>query len=208
MILSFKGTRELTNPFGVYDPEAYANYPGQKHPGTDWYMPEGTELYAGMNGIVTAIDRNPTLKTGRGKEVQITFANLQRNTCHMKSITVKSGDFVKEGQLIGYSGNTGYSSGPHLHDELLVNGVYTDLEEYLKKEDTVIPTRDLLNALFYCFRGRLADNNEAGLYVGKISYNDLIPILNTGEEHDKWIAGLERARGLTVELESVLKKYK
>lgn len=144
---SFNGEYPVTNPFGVYDPEAYGNYPGKRHPGTDYGLPENTQLIAGMAGKVTVFDRPASVHTGRGKEVVIAFGNQVRKTCHMNRIDVKTGDMVATGYPIGLSGNTGYSSGPHLHDEYLEDGQYKDLEKHLGEGDDML-TETLITKLW------------------------------------------------------------
>lgn len=139
---SFNGNYPITNDFGVYDPVAYANYPGKRHPGTDYGVPNKTQLVAGISGFLQVYDRSPSLTTGRGKEVVIINGNTTRKACHMSQITVSTGDWIKEGDQIGLSGNTGYSSGPHLHDELIIDGVYQDLEKHLNEEEDVKPQRN------------------------------------------------------------------
>jgi murein DD-endopeptidase MepM/ murein hydrolase activator NlpD len=139
MIYPFKGTYVVSRPFGVYDP-AYANYPDSLHPGTDWALPHSTPLFATMDGVVTIYDRDPNLKIGRGKEVSIVQDNVKVNTCHMSRIDVRSGQTVKEGKQIGLSGNTGYSDGPHLHAELIINNRYVNFDKYLK--ETIVEPKD------------------------------------------------------------------
>lgn len=147
---AYNGNYRVTRPFGVYDP-AYSNYPGSRHPGTDYGLPANTQLVAGMTGKVTGVfDRPASLKTGRGKEVVIAFGNKERKACHMNRIDVSVGQQVVEGQAIGLSGYTGYvvdaqgnigtPGGAHLHDELLVDGQYVNLEDNLKEEDVPMPT--------------------------------------------------------------------
>lgn len=135
---AFNGNYPITRPFGVYDP-AYANYPGSKHPGTDYGLPANTPLVAGMSGTVTTYRRSGA--SGRGNEVVITSGPVQRKACHMNRVDVETGQKIEEGQPIGLSGYTGYvvdaqgnvgtPDGAHLHDELLIDGVYVPLEEYL-----------------------------------------------------------------------------
>lgn len=137
---AFNGNYGITRPFGVVDP-AYSNYPNSAHPGTDYGLPANTPLVAGISGRVTVFNRASNLKTGRGKEVVITNGKYQRKFCHMNRIDVSDGQQVAEGQSIGLSGYTGYvldgagnigtPAGAHLHDELLIDGVYVPLEEHL-----------------------------------------------------------------------------
>ena len=49
----------------------------------------------------------------------------------MSNVTVAAGQYVKQGQVIGYSGNTGNSSGPHLHFEIRIDGVIKAPENYI-----------------------------------------------------------------------------
>ncbi len=53
--------------------------------------------------------------------------------CHQSEIQVEEGQFVKAGDLIGQIGTTGRSTGPHLHWELIVNGVQVDALPWLDK---------------------------------------------------------------------------
>lgn len=143
MRLAFNGNYPMTRDFGIYDP-AYAAYPGSKHPGTDWGLPADTQLVANQSGTVTVYDRDPNIHKGRGKEVVITNGNKQTKTCHMNQIDVSNGQYVVEGQPIGLSGYTGYvvdnngnvgtPKGAHLHNELLIDGIYVRLQDNLGEE--------------------------------------------------------------------------
>lgn len=138
MIPPFTGNYPVSNPFGEYDPIAYANYPGKRHPGNDYPLPMRTPLYAAISGRVTVFDRPKGVKVGRGKEVSIAGGPYVKNECHLDEIVVQPGQYVNEGDLIGYSGNTGFSTGPHLHSELLINGVYVDQEKHFNKGEGMV----------------------------------------------------------------------
>lgn len=70
-----------------------------------------------------------------------------------------------------------------------------DGRQYAKeKGDDMIPTRDLLRSLIYNYTGEFPNEDEYRAYVGKISYNDLIPLLDSGEPHQRKEALLEAAK--------------
>ena len=100
--------------YGVYD----------NHTGTDIPAPSGTPIYAANDGVVTTVNRNPnrssygyycTISHGSG------YVTLYAHQCQIPLVT--EGQTVSKGQVIGYVGTTGNSSGNHLHFELRVNGV-------------------------------------------------------------------------------------
>lgn len=88
------------------------------HKGLDFAAPRGTPIYAAGNGTVEHAGR----KGAYGKYVRIRH-NSEYSTAygHMKSIKTRKGRRVKQGQVIGYVGTTGRSTGPHLHYEILRN---------------------------------------------------------------------------------------
>ncbi len=77
----------------------------------------------------------PAGRTG-GNEVHIQYDNCENRLCHLKhnSIKVTVGDVVKIGDIIGTMGNTGYSSGMHLHFEIRVNNIPVDPLPYINEE--------------------------------------------------------------------------
>jgi murein DD-endopeptidase MepM/ murein hydrolase activator NlpD len=91
------------------------------HRGVDFAAPRGTPIYAAGNGSITRAGRNG----GYGKYVRIRH-NGQYSTAyaHMSRIArgIRSGRRVSQGQVIGYVGSTGRSTGPHLHYEILAEG--------------------------------------------------------------------------------------
>ncbi len=95
-------------------------YRGKPHNGLDIGAPQGTPVYAAEDGIVIKVgnnDRSSWAKYQYGKHVMIQHKNnLSTLYAHLSINTVVSeGAYVRRGELIGYSGNTGYSTGPHLH---------------------------------------------------------------------------------------------
>lgn len=85
---------------------------GSLHDGQDYGIPSGTPLYAAHDGVV----RNLTDPGGYGLYVQVDGPECWTQYGHMsRTGAVPTGTFVKAGTLIGWSGNTGSSTGPHLH---------------------------------------------------------------------------------------------
>ena len=107
---------------------------GRKHPilnkirahkGVDYAAPRGTPIKAAGDGRVTLAGR----KGGYGNTVVIKHGQrYQTLYAHMNGFAkgIRSGSNVKQGQIIGYIGTTGLSTGPHLHYEFQVNGVHVD----------------------------------------------------------------------------------
>ncbi len=94
------------------------------HTGNDIPAPSGTEIHAANSGIVTDVGYNSTY----GNYIQISHGNGYTTFYgHMKSTAIVSvGSTVEKGQVIGYVGTTGQSTGNHLHFELKINGVRAD----------------------------------------------------------------------------------
>lgn len=91
------------------------------HKGTDFAAPTGTPVYAAGDGIVERASRYG----GYGKYVRIRHANGYKTAyAHLSSYGrgAKKGRRVTQGQIIGYVGSTGASTGPHLHYEVMING--------------------------------------------------------------------------------------
>jgi len=109
------------NPFG--DGEEF-------HTGIDISCPTGRPVYASADGMV--VEAN--FSGGLGKCVTI-FHGLGISTKygHLSKIVVKEGQKVKRGTLIGYTGSTGRSTGPHLHYEVLLNGKPVNPLEYIQE---------------------------------------------------------------------------
>lgn len=94
------------------------------HAGLDFTAPIGTPIYATANGIVRTAGN---LGNGYGNHVVIAHG-YQYSTLygHMVRVKVRAGQTVKRGEVIGYVGNTGKSTGPHVHYEVLKAGRHLD----------------------------------------------------------------------------------
>lgn len=94
------------------------------HTGMDFSAPRGTEIYATGNGVVERADSDAS---GYGKHVVIDHGyGYETLYGHMTAYAVNVGDEVVRGQVIGYVGSTGTSVSPHLHYEVIKNGVKID----------------------------------------------------------------------------------
>ena len=97
---------------------------GRAHNGIDIGMGVGTKLYAAADGIVIDAGRLGA-SAGLGVIIQHEDAIITQYY-HMSTVVVSKGARVKQGGLLGESGNTGFSTGPHLHFGVQINGRYVD----------------------------------------------------------------------------------
>lgn len=98
------------------------------HKGVDWAVPTGTSVYASCGGTVAKAGWG----SGYGYVVYINHEDgRQTRYGHLSKVLVKSGQSVKQGERIALSGNTGVSTGPHLHFEILINGTQVNPLKYL-----------------------------------------------------------------------------
>ena len=99
------------------------------NPGTDYAVKTGTPVYAAHSGTVVVAD-NVDNSSG-GIWVLIRDGNVETHYLHMSRLAVRKGQRVAAKSLIGYSGNTGASTGPHLHFVIRINGKNVDPEKYV-----------------------------------------------------------------------------
>ena len=93
------------------------------HKGIDWATPTGTPVYASCGGTVAKAGWG----SGYGYVVYINHEDgRQTRYAHLSKVLVSAGQTVKQGDRIALSGNTGISTGPHLHFEMKLNGVLLD----------------------------------------------------------------------------------
>jgi len=133
--------KDLTRVASGYGMRMHPIYKTEKlHTGMDFTSPIGTEIHATGNGTVSKVEYD---SRGYGNNTIINHGyGYETVYGHMSKILVRPGQKVKRGDLIGYVGSSGTSTGPHLHYEVRKNGIplnpvnfyYNDLtsEEYAK----------------------------------------------------------------------------
>lgn len=105
---------------GFGEPDAIS---GQPHKGIDIPAPEGTPILAAHSGTVLISGWNDSY----GNQVLLdSGTGISTRYTHMIRTAVSAGETVTTGQVIGYVGNTGDSTGDHLHFEVILAGVFTD----------------------------------------------------------------------------------
>lgn len=102
------------------------------HKGIDYALPEDTRVFATAEGVVAKTGDNAS---SRGKSIEINHGNGYTTLYgHLNKAVVKRGQRVMKGEVIGYSGNTGYSFVPHLHYEVHYNGREIDPMDFFFSE--------------------------------------------------------------------------
>ncbi|MEJ2321598.1 MAG: peptidoglycan DD-metalloendopeptidase family protein, partial [Gammaproteobacteria bacterium] len=109
----------------------------RSHKGVDYAAPTGTPVWATGDGVVNVIGR----QRGYGKVIYIKHGQYITVYGHLNGFKrgLKKGDRVKQGQVIGYVGQTGLATGPHLHYEFRVNG------KHVNPLSAKLPVADPLN---------------------------------------------------------------
>lgn len=124
------GTGEFTVPFYGTITSRYGSRWGGRHTGTDICGTVGEPIKSADNGIVTVAEYQ---ENGYGNIIIIDHQNgLETWYAHLDSIGVKQGQTVKKGETIGTLGNTGRSTGPHLHFEVRKDGCPVNPSKYLE----------------------------------------------------------------------------
>jgi hypothetical protein len=112
-------TYPMINGWGT-SPAVYAQFGLLGHNGLDFACPVGTSIYASADGQVTKIQ---TDNDGYGLHIRITTAWGRVIYAHLSEVCCKLNQKVKVGDFIGRTGNSGFSSCPHLHFEVRQNGL-------------------------------------------------------------------------------------
>lgn len=116
----------VTDAYGYRYHPIYGYY--KFHPAVDFAVPQGTPIYATKSGTVTAATYNEY----NGYYVAINHNDGYTSLyAHMTNFVVSVGQTVSQGEVIGYVGSTGYSTGPHMHFEITYGGASVNPMEYV-----------------------------------------------------------------------------
>ncbi|MEP7255139.1 MAG: M23 family metallopeptidase [Ferruginibacter sp.] len=119
--VSNKELNRIASGFGMRIHPIYGI--AKMHSGLDFTAPQGTPIYATGDGVITTAGPG----TGTGNHVIINHGyGYETEYMHMVRIKVRGGQRVKRGEVIGWVGNTGASTGPHCHYEVHINGSPVD----------------------------------------------------------------------------------
>ena len=101
----------------------------EHHNGVDIAAEEGTQISLALDGTVIEVGENEVY----GKYVLVEHeGDTYTKYCHLSRTLVKTGYKLKKGELVALVGSTGWSTGPHLHFEIISNGKYCDPEWFLQ----------------------------------------------------------------------------
>ena len=159
MRLPFDGTLPQTQDWN--DPRyrsLYAQFGLMGHNGEDYACPEGTRIVAPHGGKVIEALFDPT---GYGHYVKLEDSVQGSVLAHLSTISVRVGDQLIEGNEIGFSGNTGFSTAPHLHwgyyrlPRNRLNGFLGYIDQSPDWINTYLPDKDVLQRELSEVRNRL-----------------------------------------------------
>ncbi|TRD11239.1 M23 family metallopeptidase [Erythrobacter insulae] len=110
-----------------------------RHKGVDLAAPTGTPVYATADGIIERAD----WFSSYGLYISIDHgSDLETRYAHMSKLAVAAGDTVRKGDVIGYVGSTGRSTGPHLHYEVRLDGVAVNPIPYMVETEAQVALSD------------------------------------------------------------------
>jgi murein DD-endopeptidase MepM/ murein hydrolase activator NlpD len=190
-----KDDYKLGFKFGQKYPAGFGNLTGQKHLGQDYIMPKGNPIYAIAGGRTKS-----SVGIQGGKTVTLTTNNaLSVRYMHLDRFIGASNGLVNKGDIIGYTGNTGVSTVPHLHLDVY-NGLETkpsnfygfidplSLNYQIKEEDMETKEiRAIVEGIYWSFAMRQPDKGGVDFWVEEYKREG---------EKSKWLARiLEGLRG-------------
>jgi murein DD-endopeptidase MepM/ murein hydrolase activator NlpD len=113
------------------------------HPGQDFSAKTGTEIYSTGNGVVKLVKRS---NRGYGNHVIIDHGyGYETLYAHMSKFNVRKGQKVGRGEVIGFVGNTGRSTAPHLHYEVMKSGKKINPINYYYNDLTPSQYEEMIN---------------------------------------------------------------
>lgn len=117
---------KMNSKFGLrYNPVYDSN---KMHTGVDFQAEHGTPVFATSDGVVLKAICN---KEGYGNHIVIEHDDSYSSLyAHLSGFAITQGQKIQKGQLIGYVGSTGTSTGPHLHYEVIENGKKVDPQNF------------------------------------------------------------------------------
>lgn len=183
------------------NPESYEKFGIDGHNGIDIPIASGTKLYSAVDGVITEQANDPY---GYGNYVKIENDSCGILYAHLSKFVLKAGDKVKAGDLIGYSGNSGNSTGPHLHFAVFpkprdrsngYNGYIDPLGSLVKWEDSA----DSLEAKVEELRKQREEYRKE---ITKLKEN----IAKCAEAKEKFALDAKIASATIIELEDQHKK--
>jgi hypothetical protein len=155
--------------FGQKYPAGFGNLTGQKHIGQDYLLPSGKPVYA----IASGMTKSSTGSQSGNMVTLVTNRGLSVRYMHLSKFVPASNGTVARGQIIGYTGNTGVSTVPHLHLDVF-KGVPTNINQFsnfidpltLNEEDMETKEiRAIVEGIYWSFAMRQPDNGGVDFWV-------------------------------------------
>jgi len=138
--VSNKDLKRLASGFGMRIHPIYKI--AKMHTGLDFTADIGTVIYATGDGVIESVENK---FSGYGQHVIINHGfGYESLYAHMSRVAVQPGQKVRRGEIIGYVGSTGTSTGPHLHYEVIKNGEKVDPSFYFYSDITPEQYEDML----------------------------------------------------------------
>ena len=122
-------TGPITSSFGEREDPILGSGEGEFHPGIDISGPQGTPIHATADGTVISAE----MVNGYGRMVAIDHGHgVVTRYGHMSGFAVTAGQTVTRGEVVGYIGHTGRTTGNHVHYEVRINGIAVNPHKYLR----------------------------------------------------------------------------
>jgi murein DD-endopeptidase MepM/ murein hydrolase activator NlpD len=122
-------TGPITSSFGEREDPILGNGDGEFHPGIDISSPQGTPIHVTADGTVILAG----MVNGYGRLVEVDHGHgVVTRYGHMSGFAVTAGQTVTRGEIVGYVGHTGRTTGNHVHYEVRINGIPVNPHKYLR----------------------------------------------------------------------------